>query len=188
MFALSRLAEPPVRVSLKCDPTLAEQLRGAHPAYHLNKRHWNTVIVDGSLPDTMIADLVEDSYDLVVSKLPRAARRALSCAAMLEPPPKLGSWKLTADQPRQTGLRSSPADLERATLAAEAADDRVAYLKRRAMSNGAVRSRTSLRLAPRRAVSPTLLLAASLRTSGRSSSRIDCRAGSCSADRSARGV
>ena len=82
MFALSQLAEAPVRVSLKCDPTLAAQLRNAHPAvlpgYHLNKRHWNTVIIDGSLPDTMIADLVEDSYDLVVSKLPRARRRALA--------------------------------------------------------------------------------------------------------------
>ncbi|MGO9959900.1 MAG: MmcQ/YjbR family DNA-binding protein [Solirubrobacteraceae bacterium] len=82
IFALSRLAETPVRVSLKCDPTLAEQLRAAHPAvipgYHLNKRHWNTVIIDGSLPDTMIADMVEDSYDLIVSQLPRARRRALA--------------------------------------------------------------------------------------------------------------
>jgi predicted DNA-binding protein (MmcQ/YjbR family) len=81
IFALSALAEAPVRVSLKCDPTLAEQLRAAHPAvipgYHLNKRHWNTVIIDGSLTDAMIADLVEDSYDLVVSRLPRARRRAL---------------------------------------------------------------------------------------------------------------
>ena len=82
IFALSRLAQAPVRVSLKCDPALAEQLRGAHPAvipgYHLNKRHWNTVIIDGSLPDTMVADMIEDSYDLVVSKLPRARRRALA--------------------------------------------------------------------------------------------------------------
>jgi predicted DNA-binding protein (MmcQ/YjbR family) len=82
IFALSRLAESPARVSLKCDPVLAEQLRAAHPAvlpgYHLNKRHWNTVIIDGSVPDTMIADMVEDSYDLVVSKLPRARRQALA--------------------------------------------------------------------------------------------------------------
>jgi predicted DNA-binding protein (MmcQ/YjbR family) len=82
IFALSRLVEIPLRVSLKCDPALAEQLRAAHPAvlpgYHLNKRHWNTVIIDGSLPDMMIADLIEDSYDLVVSKLPRARRRALA--------------------------------------------------------------------------------------------------------------
>jgi predicted DNA-binding protein (MmcQ/YjbR family) len=82
MFALSRLDEDPLRVSLKCEPLLAQQLRATHPAilggYHLNKRHWNTVIIDGSLPDTMIADMVEDSYDLVVSKLPRARRRALA--------------------------------------------------------------------------------------------------------------
>jgi predicted DNA-binding protein (MmcQ/YjbR family) len=81
MFALSQLAESPLRVSLKCEPPLAEQLRTAHPAvipgYHLNKRHWNTVIIDGSIPDQTIADMIEDSYDLVVSKLPLSRRRAL---------------------------------------------------------------------------------------------------------------
>jgi predicted DNA-binding protein (MmcQ/YjbR family) len=81
MFAASRLAEPTLRVSLKCEPQLAEQLRDAHPAvlpgYHLNKRHWNTVVIDGSLPDRMITDMIEDSYDLVVSRLPAARRRAL---------------------------------------------------------------------------------------------------------------
>jgi predicted DNA-binding protein (MmcQ/YjbR family) len=81
MFALSQLGAESLRVSLKCDPELAEGLRGAHaavlPGYHLNKRHWNTVIVDGSLPDETIRDMIEDSYDLVVSKLPRARRRAL---------------------------------------------------------------------------------------------------------------
>ena len=82
MFALSQLAERPLRVSLKCEPELAEQLRTTHPAvipgYHLNKRHWNTVIVDGSIPEQMIRDMVEDSYDLVVSKLPLPRRRALN--------------------------------------------------------------------------------------------------------------
>jgi predicted DNA-binding protein (MmcQ/YjbR family) len=81
IFALSRLDGDPLRVSLKCEPTLAEQLREAHPAvipgYHLNKRHWNTVILDGSLPDAMVRDMVEDSYDLVVSSLSQARRRAL---------------------------------------------------------------------------------------------------------------
>jgi predicted DNA-binding protein (MmcQ/YjbR family) len=81
IFALSRLAETPLRVSLKCEPALAEQLRETHaavsPGYHLNKRHWNTVVIDGSLPDGMLRDMVEDSYDLIVSKLPRARRRAL---------------------------------------------------------------------------------------------------------------
>jgi predicted DNA-binding protein (MmcQ/YjbR family) len=82
IFALSRLTQDPLRVSLKCEPPLAEQLREAHaaviPGYHLNKRHWNTVIIDGSLPDDMIGDMVEDSYDLVVSRLPRARRAALA--------------------------------------------------------------------------------------------------------------
>lgn len=48
------------------------------PGYHLNKRHWNTVITDRSIPQQMIADLVEDSYDLVVSKLSWSRRRALA--------------------------------------------------------------------------------------------------------------
>ena len=81
MFALSRLSQTPLRVSVKCEPMLAEQLRNAHPAvlpgYHLNKRHWNTVIIDGSLPAQMVRDMIEDSYDLVVSALPRSRRRAL---------------------------------------------------------------------------------------------------------------
>ncbi len=81
IFALARLDGDPLRVSVKCEPPLAEELRVAHPAitpgYHLNKRHWNTIVIDGSLPRQMIADMIEDSYDLVVSRLPRAQRRAL---------------------------------------------------------------------------------------------------------------
>jgi predicted DNA-binding protein (MmcQ/YjbR family) len=82
IFALSRLNHDPLQVSLKCEPQLAEQLREAHgavrPGYHLNKRHWNTVTVDGSLSEQMIEDMIEDSYDLVVSSLSRARRDALS--------------------------------------------------------------------------------------------------------------
>jgi predicted DNA-binding protein (MmcQ/YjbR family) len=85
IFALSRLAERPLRISLKCEPALAEQLREAHaavlPGYHLNKRHWNTVMIDGSLTDAMVREMVEDSYDLIVSKLPRARRRMLGWRA-----------------------------------------------------------------------------------------------------------
>ncbi len=81
MFALSALGSESLRVSLKCEPALAEALRVAHPAvtpgYHLNKRHWNTVELDGSLPDSAVRDMIEDSYDLVVSKLSRAKRLAL---------------------------------------------------------------------------------------------------------------
>ena len=81
MFALSRLDARPLTVSVKCEPGLAEQLRAAYPAiapgYHLNKHHWNTVTLDGSLPDDLVRDMVEDSYDLVVSALPRRTREAL---------------------------------------------------------------------------------------------------------------
>jgi predicted DNA-binding protein (MmcQ/YjbR family) len=81
IFALSPLRSPSLSVSLKCEPDLAERLRGAYPAirpgYHLNKRHWNTVDIDGSIDDATLADLVEDSYDLVVSGLPRRTRERL---------------------------------------------------------------------------------------------------------------
>jgi predicted DNA-binding protein (MmcQ/YjbR family) len=81
MFALSQLAADSLRVSLKCEPALAEALRETHaaviPGYHLNKKHWNTVILDGSLSDETILDMIEDSYDIVVSKLPQADRSAL---------------------------------------------------------------------------------------------------------------
>ena len=81
MFALSQLEAESLRVSVKCEPALAEALRATHaaviPGYHLNKKHWNTVILDGSLPDETIRDMIEDSYDIVVSKLPQAKRRAL---------------------------------------------------------------------------------------------------------------
>jgi predicted DNA-binding protein (MmcQ/YjbR family) len=81
MFALSQLDADSLRVSVKCEPQLAEALRAANPAvipgYHLNKRHWNTVIIDGSLSDDAVRAMIEDSYDLVVSKLPRTRQRAL---------------------------------------------------------------------------------------------------------------
>src|SRR3954449_688814 len=81
MFSLSQLGAASLRVSLKCEPELAEALRGAHaaviPGYHLNKRHWNTVVIDGSLSDEAIRDMIEDSYDLVVSKLSQGRRRSL---------------------------------------------------------------------------------------------------------------
>ena len=90
MYALSRLADRPLKVSVKCEPLLAEQLREAHaevlPGYHLNKRHWNTVTIEGSLSEQMVEDMIEDSYDLVVSKLPEPRRRALGWQADESPP------------------------------------------------------------------------------------------------------
>jgi predicted DNA-binding protein (MmcQ/YjbR family) len=81
MFALSALDRAPLEVSVKCEPELAAQLRHSYrairPGYHLNKRHWNTLTLDGSLPDQLVRDLIEDSYDLVVSALPRRLRQQL---------------------------------------------------------------------------------------------------------------
>jgi predicted DNA-binding protein (MmcQ/YjbR family) len=68
-------------VSLKCDPGLAVALRQEYPAvspgYHLNKAHWNTVQVDDSVPDDVLADWIEDSYELAIAGLSRAQRAAL---------------------------------------------------------------------------------------------------------------
>jgi len=80
MFALCALDGKPLQLSVKCEPELAAQLRATYPAitpgYHLNKRHWNTITLDGSLPDQMVNDLLADSYDLVVASLPKARRPA----------------------------------------------------------------------------------------------------------------
>jgi predicted DNA-binding protein (MmcQ/YjbR family) len=82
MFAISALGRMPLEVSLKCDPELAVQLRGSYqavrPGYHLNKRHWNTITLDGSMPDCLVHDMIEDSYDLVVSALPKRVREQLA--------------------------------------------------------------------------------------------------------------
>ena len=81
MFALSALAREPLSVNLKCEPSLAEALRDAYPAvrpgWHMNKRHWNTVDLDGPLPDETVRQMIEDSYDLVVAALPKAKRLRL---------------------------------------------------------------------------------------------------------------
>ena len=81
MFALSALDATALSVSLKCEPSLAISLRADHDeittAYHFNKTHWNGVRLDGALPDQMIVEMVEDSYDLVVSTLNKQQKAQL---------------------------------------------------------------------------------------------------------------
>jgi predicted DNA-binding protein (MmcQ/YjbR family) len=83
MFALLplNLQDEAPQISLKCDPALAEILRNIYdavqPGYHLNKRHWNTVTVDGSIPDSEIYDMVDQSYKLVVQSLSKSDREKL---------------------------------------------------------------------------------------------------------------
>lgn len=71
MFALIAEGSDPVRVSLKCDPELSKVLREKYetvmPGYHLNKKHWNTIVCSGQLSDEEIKDLIRHSYQLVVS-------------------------------------------------------------------------------------------------------------------------
>src|SRR5688572_30323445 len=70
MFALIQEGKDPVRISLKCDPLLAKILREKYETvlegYHLNKKHWNTIILSGQLPWEDIQGLIRHSYDLVV--------------------------------------------------------------------------------------------------------------------------
>lgn len=68
-------------INLKCDPALAIELREQYdsvlPGYHMNKKHWNTVLMDGTIPDAKIRHWINHSYDLVVSKLPKREREEL---------------------------------------------------------------------------------------------------------------
>lgn len=79
IFAL--LSETDERLSLKCDPALAEILRqnfvDVIPGYHLNKRHWNTVVLGASVPDSQIEELVRHSYEIVLSSLSKKARASI---------------------------------------------------------------------------------------------------------------
>lgn len=81
IFAIVGVDDAPTPLSLKCDPLEAEALRAEYPAitpgYHLNKRHWNTVRLDGTVPDELVVDMIDSSYDLIVASLPRAERERL---------------------------------------------------------------------------------------------------------------
>jgi predicted DNA-binding protein (MmcQ/YjbR family) len=81
MFALVAEDATPLSVSLKCEPAHAQFLRDAFPAvrpgYHLNKQHWNTVALDGSIPADGIRAMIDESYRLVVAGLSVAVRRRL---------------------------------------------------------------------------------------------------------------
>ncbi len=81
MFALCSLAEYGKGIALKCDPEHALELRELYPqvrpGYHMSKVHWNTVLPEAGLPDALLQKWIDDSYHLVVVKLPRAQRERL---------------------------------------------------------------------------------------------------------------
>jgi predicted DNA-binding protein (MmcQ/YjbR family) len=81
MFALVAWEKDPLDISLKCDPDEALFLRDIYPAvrpgYHLNKKHWNTVTLDGSVPEKELKRMIDDTYNLVVKGLTKAQRQTL---------------------------------------------------------------------------------------------------------------
>ena len=81
VFLLIAPESTPPTISVKCEPGLAIELRTEYeaviPGYHLNKKHWNTVILDGTIPDDEIEEMVSHSYERVVAGLPKAMRPRL---------------------------------------------------------------------------------------------------------------
>ncbi len=81
VFAITGVDSFPVFVNLKCDPErsllLREQYDGITPAYHMNKKHWNSVALDGRVPASLIRELVDHSYQLVRKSLSKAQRESL---------------------------------------------------------------------------------------------------------------
>jgi predicted DNA-binding protein (MmcQ/YjbR family) len=81
MFALVAIDETPLRITLKCDPERALEVRAVYPAvvpgYYMNKQHWNTVTLDGTVPEDELREWMDDSYNLVVASLKKADREAL---------------------------------------------------------------------------------------------------------------
>jgi predicted DNA-binding protein (MmcQ/YjbR family) len=76
IFALAALEEMPTIVNLKCDPDLALELRDRYeqvtPGYHMNKKHWNSVEIEGGIPGAALRKMIDHSYDLVVKSLPKS--------------------------------------------------------------------------------------------------------------------
>ena len=81
MFLLVDITQKPLCMNLKCDPLVAEGLRDKYksvlPGYHMNKMHWNTIILDGTIPENVIYSMIDDSYDLVYSGLKKSEREKI---------------------------------------------------------------------------------------------------------------
>ena len=82
MFATLSLEATPARMNLKCEPERALELREKYdgtilPGYHMSKKHWNTLVLDYSLPDVLVYELIDHSYQLVVQGLKKADRERL---------------------------------------------------------------------------------------------------------------
>jgi predicted DNA-binding protein (MmcQ/YjbR family) len=105
MFALARLDQVPATANLKCHPDLALDLRDRYeqvrPGYHMNKKHWNTIEIDGGIPEAELCKMIDHSYGLVVQSLPKAKQAALG------KPRRLG---VPTNTNRRRARRSRPTD------------------------------------------------------------------------------
>jgi predicted DNA-binding protein (MmcQ/YjbR family) len=85
IFALMAWQDDPIVISLKCDPAEAIILRqtypGITPGYHMNKKHWNTVVIDDRIPEFEIKHMIDNSYDLVVKGLSQEEKQRLNLSA-----------------------------------------------------------------------------------------------------------
>ena len=81
MFTLTNINKPLLEINLKCEPYMSEDLRNNYsavkPGYHMNKKHWNTIIIDGSICDEEILFLVDLSYELVFKRLKKSEKEEL---------------------------------------------------------------------------------------------------------------
>ena len=81
IFLLASLEAIPLQINLKCDPEKAVQLReeydSVQPGYHMNKSHWNTIIIDGTVPSPQLFEWIDESYILVVAGLKKPDRKKL---------------------------------------------------------------------------------------------------------------
>lgn len=82
MYALCSISEFEKGIALKCEPELAENLREQYPqikpGYHMNKKHWNTVLPEAGLPDEFVYQLIDASYRLVAAKLTREQKKLIN--------------------------------------------------------------------------------------------------------------
>jgi predicted DNA-binding protein (MmcQ/YjbR family) len=80
IFALASLDQP-LSINLKCDPEKAVQLRESYhavkPGYHMNKQHWNTIEIDGTISENTLKTWIDHSYELVISKMPKFRQKEL---------------------------------------------------------------------------------------------------------------
>jgi predicted DNA-binding protein (MmcQ/YjbR family) len=81
IFLLASLKAIPLQINLKCEPEKAIELREefetVQPGYHMNKKHWNTIIIDGTVPTRTLFEWIDDSYSLVIAGLTKSKRKLL---------------------------------------------------------------------------------------------------------------